>query len=337
MSHLGQRYRVVVTDYPYPTVEPEKKVLDRLGVKFEEYQCKTEDELIRACRGADAILNTLAPMTRKVIMELDRTKIIARHGVGCDNVDISAATEKGIMVTNVPQYGKEEVADHAITLMLAAVRKIPQFEKVVREGRWREWVPPNLRPILSLEYAVLGVLGLGRIGQQVARKAKSAFGMRVLAFDPCLPEEKMTEMGVEPVDLKTLLKSSDVVSIHCPLTKETYHLIDEAQLKLMKKTAFLVNTARGAIVNGDALCRALKEGWIAGAGLDVLEKEPPNLENPLLKLDNVIMTPHVAGYSELAVEDLLIRAAQEVARVLRGKLPTNLVNKEVLKVLGRER
>jgi D-3-phosphoglycerate dehydrogenase len=337
MSYFGQRYRVVVTDYLYPTVDPEKKFLEPLGVKFEEYQCKTEDELIRACKGADGILTTLAPMTRKVIMELDKTKIIARHGVGYDNVDISAATEKGIMVTNVPQYGKEEVADHAITLVLAAVRKIPQFEKLVREGRWKEWVPPNLRPILCLEFIVLGVVGVGRIGQQVARKARSAFGMRVLAFDPYLPKEKMMEMEVEPVDLETLLKSSDVVSIHCPLTKETYHLIDEPQLRLMKKTAFLVNTARGAIVNGDALCRALKERWIAGAAVDVLEKEPPNLENPLLRLDNVIITPHVAGYSEFAYEDLLIKAAEEVGRVLRGELPINLVNKEVLKVLGRER
>jgi len=328
----AHKFTVVATDHQFPTAEPEKRFLEPLGAKVEFRHCRTEDEVIEVAKDADALVNNAVPITRRVVSELDHVRVIVRTGVGFDNVDVEAATEKGIMVANVPRYGREEVADHAIALLLSMIRKVPQYDKLVREGAWDKH--QTLWPIPCLQGLTLGVIGFGRIGQQVARKAKEAFKMKVVAYDPFVPREKMEQMGVKPVNLKTLLKKSDAISIHVPLTKETVHMIGEKELGLMKRTAHIVKTARGPIIDEKALRKALSEGWITGAALDVMEKEPPDPSSPLLKLKNLIVTPHVAWYSQYSMEDLHIKAVKEVARVLRGRLPLNLVNKGVLTKLG---
>ncbi|HEY8477541.1 MAG TPA: C-terminal binding protein, partial [Chloroflexota bacterium] len=251
--------------------------------------------------------------------------------IGVDNVDVGAATEHGIVVANVPGFCVEELADHAMALVLAFARQVVTYRDSTRGGAWDTFVTP--RPLQRLAGQTLGLIGFGASARAVARRAR-AFGLRVLAYTPRLTAERAGEHQVEAVSLATLLRESDYVSIHCPLTSETRHLIGWSELQRMKPTAYLINTARGAIVDEEALVRALDEGVIAGAGLDVLVAEPPAPEHPLLHRDNVIVTPHAAFYSEQALLDLQARAARAVADVLDGRMPESIVNREVL---GRAR
>ncbi len=317
---------VAVTDSVFPSLEPEQRVLAPLGVELRPGQCRSEEEIIELTRGVDAVLNCYAKMTARVIEKLNRCKIIARYGIGVDNVDLVAATRAGILVTNVPDYCIDEVSDHALALLLALARHIVLADGAVREGRWDVVAHTGIR---RLHGQTLGLLGFGKIARALAAKAKP-LGMRLLIYDPYVDSEVTSGYGAEVVDFESLLGESDVISIHVPLSPQTRGLIGKSELARMKPTAFLINTSRGGIVDEQALAEALKAGRIGGAALDVLSVEPPPLDHPLRKLPNVILTPHLAFYSRESVVELQTKAAEEVARALKGEPPRSPVNPEVL-------
>ncbi len=318
---------------PTPFIEEEWKILERYA-SVRLAKGTTEDDLLAEAKDVDTILVVYAKITRRVIESAQRLKGIVRYGIGVDNVDIQAATERGIYVANVPDYCVGTVAEHTFALLLALARRIILADYTVKSASWKIWTQQPIELMgTDIEGKVLGLIGMGNIGRTVAIKAK-AFGMRVMAYDPYLEKYRARLLDVELVDLDTLLKNSDFVSIHVPLTSETRGMIGENELKKMKRTAYLINTSRGPIVNERALYEALKGGWIAGAALDVYEKEPPDRDNPLFKLDNVVLTPHVAWYTEEALKRLKRSVAEEAIRMLNGMPPKNLVNKDVL--LGKK-
>ncbi len=316
------RWTVLVTDYVFPSLEIERAVLQAAGAELVAMQAGSEAELVEAVSGVDGLLVCYAPVTRRVIQRAERCRVIARYGIGVDNVDIAAATERGIVVTNVPDYCIEEVSDHALALLLACARKVAVLDRRVRAGRWEA---RDAVPIRRLRGQVLGLVGFGKIPRLLAAKAR-ALGLTVLAYDPYLDAATCEAHGARKVELAELLAQADFVSVHAPLTPQTRGLIGEAELRRMKPTAYLINTARGPIVHEAALLRALQEGWIAGAALDVLESEPPGAAHPLLQAPQVILTPHVAFYSEESLQELQRKAAEEVARVLAGQPPRYPVN-----------
>src|SRR2546426_3626764 len=317
---------VAVTDYVFPSLEPEQRVLTPLGVELRPAQCKSEDEIIELTRGADAVLNCYAKMTARVIEKLDRCKIIARYGIGVDNVDLIAATRAKILVTNVPDYCIDEVSDHALALLLALARRVVAADSAVKGGAWDVVAHAGVR---RLRGQTLGLLGFGKIAKAVALKVQP-LGMKVLVYDPYLEPELVTRHGAEAVSLDRLLAEADAISIHVPLSPETRNLIGPRELARMKPTAFLINTSRGGIVDEQAVAIALKENRLGGAALDVLSPEPPPLDHPLRQAPNVILTPHLAFYSRESVIKLQTKAAEEVARALRGESPRSPVNREVL-------
>ena len=324
---MGNIKKVVVTDYEFASLDREREILGRVGAELIATQCRSEDELIKIARDADGLLNLyFGPISRRVIESLTRCKVISRYGIGIDTIDIPAATEHGIIVTNVPSYCIDEVSDHTMALILGCARKIVLLNSKVKN---REWDFKISKPIFRLKGKVLGLIGFGKIARTIARKAK-VFGFNLLFYDPYISEEIIKKYPAESVSLKELLKESDFVSIHTPLNQETRHLLGEEQFKIMKDTAFLINTARGGIVDTEALYKALREGWIAGAALDIIEGVPPlTSQDLLLKLENVIVTPHAAWYSEESIIELQESAAEEVARVLKGEWPLSVVNPEV--------
>jgi D-3-phosphoglycerate dehydrogenase len=278
-----------------------------------------------ACQDADALLVTYAKVGRKALAAMPRLKIMVRTGVGYDSLDVAAATERKVMVANVPDYCISDLAEHTLALLLAWWRRIGELDRQVRTEGWGRPV----KPVYRLEGKTLGILGLGRMGQAVAVRAKG-FGVKLIAFDPYIPDPVFTSLGVERMDLDGLVKASDIVTIHSLLSKETRHTLCERTLRLMKPTAVVVNTARGGLINTDDLVRAIREGWIAGAALDVVEEEPLPMDHPIRSLPRVLLTPHAAWYSEEAEPELRRRAAQIVVRGLRGERPASLLNPEVL-------
>lgn len=319
------KYKAVYTDEHIIPSGPEREILAEVGAELIVAECRNEEDTIRATAGADAVLNASAKLTSRVIETLKDCLVIARYGIGVDNVDIPAATANGIILCNVPDFCFEQVSDTAMSLILAATRKVCQMSHLIKQGVWNR----NLaQPIHTYGKQTLGLIAFGNIARTLTKKARP-FGFKIIAYDPYVAPEVGREHGVELVDLDTLLRESDVISIHAPLTEETHHLIAEAELKKMKPSAFLVNTGRGPVVDGAALYRALKEGWIAGAGLDVMEKEPPDPKDPLLTLDNIVLTPHYASYTEESYYELRVKAAQGAASVLRGEFPKYFVNQEV--------
>lgn len=319
------QYKVVVTDYEYETFAPEQEVLEKIGVELTFAQCRTEDEVIAACKDADALINQYAPITRKVIEHLEKCKVISRYGVGFNTIDVEAATEKGIIVGNVTDYCLDEVSDHAIALLLAHARKITAYNNAVKNNNWDFKVGV---PIFRLRGRTLGLVSFGNIPQTVAKKAQ-VFGLNVIAFDPFVPVEVADALNVQLVTLDELCEKSDYISVHAPLNEHTKGMIGEDQFNKMKKEAFIMNTARGPVIDEQALITALKDGKIAGAGLDVVEQEPIDPNNPLLAMDNVILSPHAAFYSVEAENELKRKTAENVADVLSGYYPTYLVNKAV--------
>lgn len=315
MSSAISRPKIAICSVDQST----KELRDMLAEHFEVIMkaCKNEDELVEFASDADGIFIDLLPVSGRAIEKLSRCKAFVLYSVGYDYIDFAAAEKRGISVSHMPDYCVEEVADHAIALMLALIRKIFSGNSDVKGGIW-DWV--RLRPIKALRDSVLGIVGLGRIGSVVALRAK-AFGMRVLECDPYIPPGREKVFGAEAVDVQTLLRESDVVSLHVPLTKETFKMIGEPELRSMKKTAYLINTCRGKVVDGKALYMALKDGWIAGAALDVLEEEPPESSDPLLTLPNVIVTPHSAFFSERSIKEKQGKVVQEFVRVFQGKQP----------------
>ncbi|MFQ5694312.1 MAG: C-terminal binding protein [Nitrospinota bacterium] len=286
---------------------------------------------LEAAEGAQVLLNTyFGPLDRELMEALPSLKMIARYGIGVDTIDIEAATERGIIVTNNPTYCLEEVAEHTLALILSLARKVPFYDREVRRGKWDV---EAAKPLHRLCGKTLGLVGLGNIARRVARRAR-AFEMRLLYFDPYVPADVGEKEGAEAASLERVLSESDYVTLHTPLIPATRHLIDEAQLRLMKPTACLVNCSRGPIVRTDALVKALSEGWIASAALDVVEDQPPlPADHPLLAFPQVVITPHAAWFSEEALVGLHEGAPSEVARFLRGERPKHVVNPEVLERL----
>ena len=322
---MKKPYKVVITDHDYPDLDQERKVFGAIGVEFVAGQCRDEDAVIALARDADALLNEYAKLTPKVIEALENCKIIVRYGIGVDNVNIPAATKAGIMVCNVPTYGIHEVSDHVVGLFFSSIRKIPAMSETVKKGRW----DCNLgRPIYRIHRKTLGIAGFGNIARMVVQKL-APWNIKVLGYDPFISESVFKSHGVEKTSFEQLLNESDFVSAHVPHTAETFHMFSYERFKQMKRGAIFINTARGPLVDEDGLYRALQEGWLAGAALDVMEKEPPDPGHPLLSLPNVIITPHMAWYSVESAVDLQRMAAEEVARVLKGEEPLWCLNREV--------
>ncbi|BCJ28608.1 C-terminal binding protein [Actinocatenispora sera] len=328
---------VVVADHDFGEVDIERAIIERAGFRLVAADCKTEDDVIAVARDADALFAQYATVGPRAIAAFTRGRVIARYGTGVDIVDVDAATRHGILVTNVPNdWCRDEVADHAMALLLAATRRVATYDRATRAGVWR-W--QSGEPIHRMQGRLLGLLSFGAIAQAIAVRAR-AFGMGVVAHDPYLSAEEVTAHGATPVSFDELLDQADYLVVQAPLTDQTHHLIGEAELRRMKSTLILVNTARGPIVRDDALYRALSEGWIAGAGLDDLEEEPSKQRdwtpsNPLFGLDNVIVTPHAAYYSEEAMRTVREFAAHEVVRVLTGQAPLSPVNADELAATDR--
>jgi D-3-phosphoglycerate dehydrogenase len=317
---------VAVTDYVFSSLEPEQRVLAPLGVELRSQQCRSEEEIIALAREAEGVLNCYAKMTARVIESLTRCKIIARYGIGVDNVDLAAASKARILVTNVPDYCVDEVSDHALTLLLALARQVVSADRAVKAGAWDVVAHARIR---RLRGHTLGLLGFGKIAKALASKVQP-LGMKVIVYDPYLEPAAIAAHGAEAVNFGRLLAEADAISIHVPLSPETRNLIGERELARMKPTAFLINTSRGGIVDEQALALALKEDRLGGAALDVLSVEPPPADHPLRQAPNIILTPHLAFYSRESVVELQTKAAEEVARALKGEPPRSPVNPEVL-------
>ena len=306
---------IAVTDTVFPSLDPAKTALARLNPTYRMSKSVNADDIVAVAKDADAILVTYAKLTRDVLMQLTRCRAIGRFGLGVDNIDLPTAKEKGIAVNYVPDYCIREVSDHAMALLLALIRKIPLSNKLVQSGRWEM---PAVVPIRRIEGTVLGLIGFGHIPRLVAPKAQ-AFGMKVISYDPFAKPDVFKAAGVEGVDLDTLLKTSDYVSVHAPLLPATRGMLNAATFSKMKKGAYVVNTARGPLIDEPDLIAALDSGQVGGAGLDVVAAEPLAKDSPLLGRDNVIISPHTAFYSIEALNELQTKCATDVARVLSGE------------------
>ena len=311
------RTLIAVTDSPFPSLDPAIAALKRVDPELRMAKSASADDILAVAHDADAVLVTYAKLPGELLKELKRCKAIGRFGLGVDNIDIPAAAQLGITVTYVPDYCLREVSDHAMALLLALARKIPFSDRLVQSGRWE--VPPVV-PLRRLDGQVLGLVGFGNIPRALTPKAK-AFGLKVITHDPFVPADVVTAYGVENTSFEDLLARSDFVSVHAPLLPATRGLMNEAAFARMKKGAFLVNTARGPLVDEAALVAALDRGDLGGAALDVVTIEPPAGNSPLLGRDNVILTPHTAFYSVEALEELQTKCASDVARVLLGEKP----------------
>ena len=325
MAAAPARIKAVATNPDSFPIGVEQEILTRVGCTLVPAVCKSEDETIAACRDAHAILTASAKFSRRVIQQLKETLVICRYGIGVDTVDVPAATEHGIIVANVPDFCFDQVADTTMSLILSVPRKVTSLSNLIRRGVYNRDLA---RPIHNFRGATLGLVAFGNIPRNLVWKAVP-FGFRILAYDPYVKPEDVRQYPVSLVDFDTLLHESDIISVHAPLTDETRHMFNEAAFRKMKPSAFFLNLARGPIHDQRALSRALKEGWIAGAGLDVLEKEPPDPDDPILTLDNVVFTPHYASYTEEAYQELRVKTAENAAAVLRGEFPRYLYNPEV--------
>jgi D-3-phosphoglycerate dehydrogenase len=306
---------IAFTENIFPTLDPALGELRRLDPEIRMAKSTSAEDILAVARDADAIMVTYARLTRELIAQLGRCRAIGRFGLGVDNIDLAACKEKGIAVNYVPDYCIREVSDHAMALLIALIRKIPLANRLVQAGRWEM---PAVVPIRRIEGTVLGLVGFGNIPRRLAPKAQ-AFGMTVIAYDPFARPEAFAAAGVERVDFDTLLARSDYVSIHAPLTPETRGMMNASAFAKMKKGAYIVNTARGALIDEAALVEALDTKQIGGAALDVVAVEPLAKDSPLLNRDNVIITPHTAFYSVEALEELQRKCASDVARVLSGE------------------
>jgi D-3-phosphoglycerate dehydrogenase len=321
-------YRVVFTDHTFDELDIERRVLDGLDVDFVDGEA-TDAPVDELLAGADAVFVMYESVDAERMDRMPDCRIVSRTGIGLDNVDVNAATERGIAVTNVPDYCIPEVSDHTMALLLALERKVVEYDAQVRDGGWNVGAG---RTMHRLDGQVLGLVALGNIAQEVCRKAK-AFGMTVRAHDPYLSDEAIRDHGAEPVDdLETLLVESDAVSVHTPLTPETEGLLGAAEFETMQESAFVINAARGGIVDEAALADALADGEIAGAALDVFAEEPPDADDPLVASDRVVLTPHAAWNSAESVVELREKAAQSVRAALTGEVPEYLVNEAALDV-----
>ena len=326
------KWKVVITDSGYKSYDIEREVLAKVGADVTVKQCAGEDDVIALAKDADGVIVRLQPFTSRVMDALPRCRVVGRYGIGVDNIEIDAATRHGIAVGNVLDYAVNEVAEQALALIFSCARKITSHDKRIRAG---EWDIAQKDPVRRIQGRTLGLIGLGRIPQALIAKVKG-FEFRILAADPFVTKEAAAKMGVALVDLDTLLKESDFVSVHAPLNDKTRHLINETTLRKMKPTAILVNTARGGVVDTAALHKALKEGWINSAGMDVHEKEPVQKDYAMFELDNVVIADHAGWYSEESMVELQRGAAEAVASTLAGGWPKFLVNPAVKEVAAKK-
>lgn len=311
-----------------PACGLDEKVIYGAGGNVECGRAGSLAERVALAQSAEVLIASTAPMTRELLRELPNLKAVVRLGIGVDSVDLEAATELGIVVANVPEFCQDEVAEHALGLLLAVARKIALADRMTREGRWVAEVQESMLPIRRLRGQTLGLVGFGRIARRMAGMA-TALGLRVIASDPYVDASVAEAAGVSLLPLADLLPQADIVSLHLPHTRETHHLIDSDAFALMKHGAILINSSRGAIVDEVALEKALADGRLAGAGLDVLEHEPPQMPHPLLDFDNVVVTCHYASCSLEAYADLRRIVSEQAAQILRGEFPKHLVNGEV--------
>ncbi|MFC1999349.1 C-terminal binding protein [Chloroflexota bacterium] len=335
---------VQVVDMPAAPTPDYRKMLEQAGheVGFSKVNCITEDDIIGAACEADAVIGvaTFQPFSRKVVEKLTKCRMIMSIGIGYDHLDLKAATDYGILAVNVPDYCLGEMSDHAMALILSCTRKVVRLNQIVKDGGWGaeqgSEIQRSIWPSMSrLEGLTLGLIGFGRIPRRLVPKAR-AFKMRIIASDPYVDSEVFESFSVERVELDILLAESDVVSIHSSLTSETRHMLGLDQFKKMKPSAYLINTARGGLVNQRELHIALTNGHIAGAALDVTDPEPILPDDPLLSLDNVIVTAHSAHSSPLAFTELMRRPADEIARVLEGTWPVGLINPQVKETYSKK-
>ncbi len=308
--------KLVVTDHMFSGLEHERRAAQRAGAEFSAHQARTEDEAVEVAQGAAVALVYFAPVTRRVLESLAPGATVIRYGVGYDNIDVDAAGELGVRVANVPDYGTTTVADHAAALLLALLRRVPHYDRAMRESGWV--APADVGDVRTLQDATIGIIGAGRIGLALADRLRP-FGPALLAFDPYANDDTLREHGVERVALEDLLPAVDGLTLHAPATPETRHLVDADALAKLKPGAVIVNTARGSLIDEGALHDALERGTLAGAALDVFEEEPLREDSPLRSHPDVLLTPHVAYYSERSVDDLQRLAAEEAARALAGE------------------
>ena len=318
---MDSRHVVIVADCDHQSIDIERAVLAEMSPDLPWLNCRTEDEIIAQCSSAEGLIIMYAPMTRRVLEQLEHCKIIARYGVGVDTIDLKAAADLGIIVSNVPDYGTHEVSDHALAMMLCLTRKISYANSLVKSGKWDFRL---MHPVHRHQVQTMGILGIGRIGGAMAHKTH-ALGMKVIAHDPYVSPESVPDY-VRLVSFDELLAQSDVLSVHCPLSESTRYILNEQKLGLMKPSAYLINTARGSIVDEAALDKMLAEKRLAGAAMDVFSVEPGSPSHPLFRHENFLCTPHMAWHSEESAKELKRKAAEEVRRVLLGEKPLYQVN-----------
>jgi D-3-phosphoglycerate dehydrogenase len=310
------KMKLVVTDQAFGNTRHEFAAAKAAGADFTEHQCRSEDEALEAVRGAKAVLNNFAPMTHRVMKVMAPDAVIVRYGVGVDNVDLDAARNLGVRVCNVPDYGVEEVADHAAAMTLALARKLGRYDAGIRGGEWK--IGQMVDGLRSLSETTVGLIGLGRIARAYAARMK-VFGCRIIGFDPYVTDDQARAAGIEPMSREEIIATANVLSLHVPLTPETRHMIDAQAMARMPEGAILINCSRGGLIDEVALAEALTKSHLAGAGLDVFEKEPLPLDSPLRTAPHVIMSPHAAFFSDASVNTLQRLAAEEALRGLRGE------------------
>lgn len=320
--------KVYISDYDYEDIDIEKSVLEPIGAEVIGLQCKTGEGLGKLAKDADVLMTRYAKVTRETIEQLEHCIGICRFGIGVDTVDVQAVYDNGMVLTNIPDFCIEEVAEHSIAMGLALARRLPHYDAATKSGSWK--FQDAVQPIKRFRSTVWGIIGFGKIAQNIARKIIGC-GMTVISYDPFVSENYMASMRARKVELDDLIQESDIVNVMCPYNKETHHIIDEKKLRMMKKNAVVVNCSRGKLVDNKALYKALTEGWIVGAGLDDTEDEPAKNpdwkpeDNPLFSLANCIITPHSAYYSEQSLIDNRRMTAFNAKALLLGTPPINIV------------
>ena len=321
--------KVIICDLDHKDVEQEKQIFNEAGYGYKWLHCKTQEEVIESCKGAVVLLNQYVKMDKTIFESLPTVKCVVRYGVGYDNIDLLDAEKYGVQACNIPDYGTREVADQALSHMMSLTRKTIVSNSLIRKGIWDY---QKGIPIFRLTDATIGICGVGRIGTAFAERVKPLC-REIIAYDAEYGKiQRSFPDFIKFVSFEELLTLSDILSIHCPLDENTYHLFGEKELKAMKNTAYLINVSRGGIVDENALLAALKTGKIAGAGLDVVENEPLSMDNPLLSFDNFSISPHTAWYSEQSAQDLKRKAAEEAVRFLNGgkvNYPVNIIDNQM--------
>ncbi|MCY6379772.1 C-terminal binding protein [Hoeflea prorocentri] len=315
--------KIVVTDHTFGALKYERAVAEQHACEFQDFQCTDIVDTREAIRDAYIVFNNFAPMNKEVLEALPCDTLIIRYGVGVDNVDIEAATQRNITVCNVPDYGATAVADHATAFILALARRLATFDRAMQDGRWgAKSIVPRLPDLQDL---TVGLLGFGRIAQEAAKRL-SAFGSTLISSDPFADRQAAGRLGVEIVDITTLFERSNVLSIHAPLVEATNHIVNQRTISAMPDGAIIVNTSRGGLVDEVALANALHEGKLSGAALDVFEQEPPVKNSPLNDVPNLLRSPHAAFYSDRSLDNLQRLAAEEAGRFIRGESLRSALN-----------